>query len=75
MKELDDWLRQDERRTAILCRAMSDGEMKYCAILHDFANWSVSDKEFPGESRKTYPVQKLVYADTLEEAVLGALRQ
>jgi hypothetical protein len=75
VKELDDWIMQDQRRTAVICRAKYEGQMKYCCILHDPVRWQISEKDFPGESRRNHVGQKIVYADTLAEAVLGAIAQ
>jgi hypothetical protein len=75
MRELEDWLICDPRRSAIILRANERGIQKWCCILHDFMNWQVSEKDFPGEVRKTYPVVKTCYHEDFEKAILGAIRQ
>ncbi len=78
IQELDDWLSQDPRRTAVLGKALRDGKLVHQVILHDAARWNLP-KDWPIDllCQRHSPdstVEKITYADSLEEAIRQAIR-
>lgn len=79
LNALAKWLMEDERRTAIICRARHEGRQKWYVCLHDFP----PKKPFPPDceqrlrhyANSVFPQDRIVYADSLDDAIQQALHQ
>lgn len=69
LNELAKWLMEDERRTAIICRARHEGRQQWYVCLHDFPPKS------PPPLGAVFPQDRIVYADSFDDAIRQALHQ
>ena len=77
-ESLERWLAENTRRTAVITHATFDGRLQWYVCLHDYARWDLPDKDWPldtGKNGGPKQIQKIAYADTLDQAIREAMKQ